>query len=298
MTAPVSLRAIDEGHRAQQGANALAVQRLVAQLFARMVDPHNIAGTSGPWLQQAMIAILRGRQSAILLASAYATAVRRLQAPDAPPFTIPTLPELPREKLLRSLTFTGPGKLAVDLAKTPVPIEPPKGAPNFEIDTYERELAQYEQTLKELPAKAGITASAAAYRHVTDGGRDLIDAVITQDPVATGYMRITKGQPCAFCLMLASRGPVYKGDSFKESDPRFTGPGNHKVHDGCGCMLRPIYGSKSTKNWTDEARRAEQLWIAGDDGKGRSPSSYSGKDAINAFARASRAAGVADLTRW
>lgn len=291
MTAPVDLRVLDEGHRARQAANALEVQRLVARLFVKMIDPVNITGTAQGWLREAIIAILNGRKSAITLATAYALAVRRLQVPDAPAFNIPRPPDPPMRKLVESLTFTGPGKLAVDLAKVPQPTEPSPGAPEIDFDRFEREMEQYERTLKEAPVKASVASSAAAYRHVTDGGRDLIDNVVTQDPVAVGYVRITKASPCAFCLMLASRGPVYNDDSFDQSDPRFHGPGAHKVHDACGCSLRPVFGSKSSKNWTDQARQAEKLWI--DKAAG-----FSGRDAINAFARAAREAGVADLNRW
>lgn len=298
MTAPVSLRTLDEGHRARQAANAAAVQKLVMRLFVKMVDPANISQTSQSWLRQVILEILKGRQTSITLATAYATATRRLQVPKAPVFDIPRVDDVPLEKLVRSLTYTGPGKLAVDLAKTPKPIEPSMSAPHFEWVQFDRDVADWEKRLKELPVKAAVASSAAAARHVADGGRDLLDAVVQSDALATGYMRIVKDMPCAFCLMLASRGPVYKKDSFDRSDPRFTGPGEHKVHDGCGCMLRPLYGSKSTKHWTDQARQAEELWIDGRDEHGRTPASYSGKDAINAFARIARAKGLADLNRW
>lgn len=293
MTAPatISVAALNEQHRLQQAANAAAVQRLVMQLFVQLVDPKNIVGTSQAWLTQAIAAVLRGRSSAILLATAYATTVRRLQVPDAPTFDIPRPPDVPMEKLIRSLTYTGPGKLAVDLAKTPKPLEPSPSAPHVDWEQYDRDLTDYEKLVKELPVKAAVMSSAAAFQHVADGARDLIDSAVTNDRLATGYIRICKDHPCAFCLMLASRGPVYKDDSFKQSDPRFTGPGDHKVHNGCSCMLQPIYGSKASKNWTDQARNAEQLWING-------AARYSGKDAINAFARAAREAGVADLNRW
>lgn len=280
MTAPVvTLRSLDEAHRARQGQNALAVQRLVAQLFVQMIEPYNIAGTAQPWLQQAMTAILRGRQSSIQLAIAYATAVRRLQVPDAPAFTIPKPEDPPVQQLLRSLTYTGPGKLAVTLAKTPKPVEPDRYDPEADFQLYDRELAQYEQNLREAPAKAAVMASAAAYRHVTNGGRDLIDSVVTHDPLVTGWVRITKANPCYFCAMLASRGPAYGEQSFDRSDARFDGPGEHKVHDGCGCSLRPIYGSKSTKNWPEPSREFERLWLT-------SGAKYSGERAILEFRRA------------
>lgn len=292
MTAPLlDIATLNKTHRERQAANGVAVQRLVAQLFAQMIDPKNIAGTAQPWLLQSIQAILRGRQTAFVLASAYATAIRRLQAPGADPFTIPRPPDPPMEQLVRSLTFTGPGRLAVDLAKTPQPIEPDREDPKADFQLFDRERQQYDRAVKEAPAKAAVASSAAAFRHVTNGARDTIDGVILGDPVATGYMRIAKEHPCAFCLVLVSRGPRYKKDSFDKSDARFTGPGEHKVHDACGCMLQPLYGSTSSKHWTDQAREAEQLWLTY--GKGAS-----NKDAINSFARAARKAGVADLNRW
>lgn len=300
MTQPIDLAALNRGHRERQAANAVAVQRLVARLFVQMVDPVNIAVTAQAWMIEAIAAILQGRRSSFLLASAYAMAVRRIQVPDAPRFEIPRPPDPPMEKLVRSLTYTGPGKLAVDLAKTPAPVEPPREAPAVDWERFDRELEGYQKALKELPVRASVMASAAAYRHVSDAGRDTIDTVITSDPVAVGYIRIAKDTPCAFCLMLSSRGPVYKGDSFARSDPRFTGPGNHKVHDACGCQLQPIYGGKSLKHWTDQARKAEALWLNGDGHPedDRPPTSYSGNEAINAFARAARRMGIADLNRW
>lgn len=300
MTAPVDLAALHEGHRARQAQNAVAVQRLVAQLFKQLIDPQNITATTQAWLTQAIQVILRGREASYLLASAYATAIRRIQVPDAPTFNVPRPDDPPLQQLARSLIYTGPGKLAVDLAKVPEPVEPPESAPQFEHVDYDRELKAFQKRLLELPGKAAITASAAAYKHVTDGGRDTTQAILRSDPVAVGYMRITKTAPCAFCLMLTSRGPVYKDDSFDRSDPRFEGEGEHKVHDSCGCQLAPVYGGKSTKHWTEQGRLAEKLWLEGDGDPDdrRPPTAYSGKDAINAFARAARRQGVADLTRW
>lgn len=293
MTEPtaVSLAVLNEVHRQRQAMNALEAQRAVMRLFLQLVDPKNIAKSSTPWLTQSISIILRYRSAAILLATAYATAVRRIQVPGAPDFKIPTPPPPRPSQLIRSLTYTGPGKLAVDLAKTPKPVEPLPSEPHELFVEYDRDLKDYEKRVKELPAKAAVMSSAAAYRHVTDGGRDLIDQAVQHDPTAVGYIRICKDHPCAFCLMLASRGPVYKKDSFKESDVRFTGPGKHKVHDACSCMVQPIYGSVSTKNWTDQARQAEQLWID-------HAAKFSGRDAINAFARAAREQNIADLTRW
>jgi len=66
---------------------------------------------------------------------------------------------------------------------------------------------------------------------VLNGGRQMIESGIRRDRRALGYQRVTDGNPCYFCAMLASRGPVYRKDSFA----------NAKVHIGCGCTLEPVY---------------------------------------------------------
>jgi hypothetical protein len=81
----------------------------------------------------------------------------------------------------------------------------------------------------------------AVIRHTLNAGRDQIAAAQQADPAAVGYYRETDGDPCHFCAMLASRGAVYKEDSFDESDPRFEGEGTAKVHDDCACHNRPIF---------------------------------------------------------
>lgn len=117
----------------------------------------------------------------------------------------------------------------------------------------------------------------AVQRHVLNGGREVVDDVLRRDPARSGYMRLTDGNPCYFCAMLASRGPVYQEDSFDDSDPRFSGAGDQKVHDGCGCTLIPIYGSGSVA--LNQFKEYERLWQA-------TGQKSSGRDAVNRFRRA------------
>jgi hypothetical protein len=91
------------------------------------------------------------------------------------------------------------------------------------------------------PGTALSTTLGTASRIALDGGRTTtLDTVVT-DPVAVGWYRVTDGKPCAFCALLASRGIVYKENSFVTSDVRFTGPGEFKVHNDCGCSVAPAF---------------------------------------------------------
>lgn len=78
---------------------------------------------------------------------------------------------------------------------------------------------------------AFVRTAGAITRHVLDGGRDTIIRSVDADKKALGWARVTDGDPCAFCLTLASRGPVYKTEA----------SAGFEAHDHCGCMAEPFY---------------------------------------------------------
>lgn len=84
------------------------------------------------------------------------------------------------------------------------------------------------------PAEARETAlvrtSGSISRHVLNGGRETILRSVAEDKEALGWGRVTDGDPCAFCAMLAGRGPVYEEDTV-----------DFEAHDGCGCGAEPVY---------------------------------------------------------
>lgn len=115
--------------------------------------------------------------------------------------------------------------------------------------------------------KVVVNVSGTAGRQVLNGGRDALEELVQADPVALGWARVTDGDPCAFCAMLASRGPVYKSRETAAFLP----------HDHCACIPEPVYSRSAA--WAPGARELRQLWLASTKG-------YSGKDAVNAFRRA------------
>jgi hypothetical protein len=121
-------------------------------------------------------------------------------------------------------------------------------------DTMRRALLQQ---IKDL----GNPIAAAALRHVADGGRDTVkDIAFNQDSEALGYIRITKARCCAFCAMLATRGPVYDEDSFGNSNEWFDGDGPAKVHDSCNCSLALVYTDAA---WPARSARLAKEWQPG-----------------------------------
>lgn len=99
-------------------------------------------------------------------------------------------------------------------------------------------------------AKAFTKFSGIVRRQVMSGGRMMINETTRRDQSAIGWRRVTDGNPCTFCALLAGRGPVYAS---KERADRVGGSGL-RYHGHCGCTAEIIYGE-----WQPSER--EQLYI-------------------------------------
>lgn len=96
---------------------------------------------------------------------------------------------------------------------------------------------------------SGFVASAgAATRIALQGGRDTIIDTVQADDKAIGWERVTSGDPCAFCALLASRGGVYRGEASADFE----------AHDHCSCSAEPIYGGSLAP--TGKAAEWDQLY--------------------------------------
>lgn len=122
--------------------------------------------------------------------------------------------------------------------------------------------------------KAALTkTSGSVTRHVLNGGRDTLLDSVAADKEARGWARVTDSDPCAFCALLASRGPVYKSDTVK-----------FQAHDHCDCTAEPVYrgaewpgrGKEFKDLYNEAVLEAEQ---AGELRRGTS------NDLLNAFRR-------------
>lgn len=128
------------------------------------------------------------------------------------------------------------------------------------------------------PEQASATALArvtgAAARHALAGGRAVLREAVAADPAALGWIRVTDADPCGFCAMLASRGPVYKTrDAAQWAD----GTAGQAFHDGCACTVEPVYDLSAP--WPGRAAEFAALWADATAG-------LSGAEARNAFRRA------------
>ncbi|MEU8264923.1 hypothetical protein AB0C02_30455 [Micromonospora sp. NPDC048999] len=114
----------------------------------------------------------------------------------------------------------------------------------------------------------------SATRLVLGGGRGTIVGSVRRDRETEGWQRVTSGSPCAFCAMVASRGPAYAS----QRSARF------EAHDHCGCSAEPYY--RGSRTLEVNARLAEAWQVAqreaadaGELSRGTS------NDALNAFRR-------------
>lgn len=99
-----------------------------------------------------------------------------------------------------------------------------------------------------------------------NGGREYARAYANASPDVVGWQRITDSDPCAFCALLASRGPRYFNlariaatDAKYTSDDGDDGEEAAKVHFHCKCSLIPVFDG-SPEPLSGWARTAREVW--------------------------------------
>lgn len=99
-------------------------------------------------------------------------------------------------------------------------------------------------------------------KYVLQPGREtLIENTAADKGWGAGYARVPRGaHTCAFCLMLASRGPVYGSAEAAGEMNQF--------HDDCDCAVVPIGPGQVYPKGYDPDRLYEQYRAAADDARG------------------------------
>jgi hypothetical protein len=227
--------ALTEAHRVAQNQRARLVALLVVQWWRTRVDFANPKSVES-WLDLMTPRIMAEYERSGAIAQTFYSTLRRLEVPNAPAFT-PLPPKAVLEDAIRaSLSIVGPSAVTRRLEQYDKMSTAEKDAANLALD---RKMVEVQEKQRVETALAGATV-----RHTLAGGRNSIQQSSERDRTAIGWVRVTKSDPCYFCAMLASRGlesGTYDKDSFAESDGRFVGPGDAKVHDHCGCSLKPVY---------------------------------------------------------
>lgn len=119
----------------------------------------------------------------------------------------------------------------------------------------------------------------AAQQLVLDHGRRQLIGAVGTDRAAAGWARVPNEDACSFCLMLATRGVLYKSQkaaSFAGHHRRANGSGGD-----CKCSVEPVFGDYKPPA---RVRAAQALWNSSTKDENGRP--LGGKDALNAFRRA------------
>lgn len=219
--------ALTDQYKAKQNRDAAQIAATIALLYSRAVDPTSAASVDR-WLELMVPRLIKASDSGAMSAAQFFETLRVLEGVNDDFKPTPTRGVID-PGVRKSLIAVGPGDYMNKMADIRRLDVPP---------------AQQKVLLTQAKQATTKAVAAAAIRHAQAGSRQTIVDNTERDRVALGWVRVTKADPCYFCAMLASRGLSYrafKEDSFAMSDPRFTGSGDAKVHDSCGCSLKPIY---------------------------------------------------------
>lgn len=124
--------------------------------------------------------------------------------------------------------------------------------------------------MREAMRNGLVKASGAMAQLTLSGGRQTITQSVQADRQARGWTRVTAGNPCAFCAMLASRGAAYRGQS----------SAGFQAHNHCRCVAEPAYSGSQMPQRNQQFR---DLWDEATAGQ---------RDQLNAFRRALESAGA------
>lgn len=186
------------------------------------------------------------------------------------------------------------------------------GNDDYDIDLPSYEIAWLEEAMNPIfkdkqaiildDGKVVETAFRVA-KEVENGGRRLALDAVRGETRRVGFARVATGrETCAFCLMLVSRGPVYRRElragakhegaaeimsekltDNEEADDEELDQLMTRWHPGCDCKVVPVFDED---NWQgrDDFLRMEQIWK--DYTAGFFGARFTKNDKLNAFRRA------------
>ncbi|MER5903029.1 hypothetical protein ABT150_23470 [Streptomyces mirabilis] len=236
--------AAPQKYRHIQALMAARMAQQVLRVWRELMNPAKV-DASWPAVRAALTPIVQQarEQSAALARAAYGDARRGAGVADGEFDPLGPLP-LALKRLESALDVTGPVefKKAIAAGKTP----------------------------QEAMDAAAVRMVGSTQYLALEGGRQAMQRSIESDERATGYARVTDSDPCAWCAMLASRGPVYK-TAKTAGDPR---AGANRYHDHCACQAWPAF--TNNEPFIGTAEKLYDDWLQQTRGRG-------GKHAVNAF---------------
>ncbi|PPG39461.1 hypothetical protein [Pseudoclavibacter sp. RFBA6] len=199
------------------------IEDALGKLWDDIVDPADYTTTFNIWRERAVVLIAGGRRRSELTAQQYYAATRALAGVDGALLQQAAQP-LETETTRRALG----------------------AATSYRYGAWK--IARGDDPAAILEA-AKSQALGAAKRRILGAGRQRLTSLSNKDPAILGWARVSDGNPCGFCAMLVSRGPVYSGATVR-----------FRAHNRCGCGVRMVPRDDPSRGWDAEARQYRELW--------------------------------------
>ena len=209
-------RRLTRRHSGTQTRIKTAARAELMRIWRRTFDLSDLDMSWQMFSAQAMPVILANRDRSTEAAAAYVTRFRQA-ARVSGAATVVRAPAMDIDRMRRGLEYTGKIVVARSLARGMTP---------------------------EQAVQRGMVASVnSAEQWVHEGGRETAARSFDDDPQSEGWQRVaTSDDPCAFCLLMESRGPAYRSQSTAEFE----------AHVNCGCEVEGVYGA-----WEPTRRQLE-----------------------------------------
>lgn len=96
-------------------------------------------------------------------------------------------------------------------------------------------------------------------------GRRVLEPLAERRVFISGWARVPTGAwTCPFCLLLASRGPVYRSNTVLDGGTGFAGAFSaNAYHPNCDCIAVPVYGRRAYEGHevVDAAEELYRAWV-------------------------------------
>ena len=168
-----------------------------------LFDPDDFSPSLAAWVENALRIVEAGHAKSAAAGRAYYRNLRLSTVGFSAVGVLPT-PALDLAAARTSLIVTGPAAYSRAVARGAAP---------------------------EVASRSAAVASArAGSRQALTGGRNTVLQSLSRDPRAKGWVRVTGGDPCDFCVLQTGRGAVYS-----------VGTVDFAAHANCACQPEPAF---------------------------------------------------------
>ncbi|BAQ32083.1 toxin glutamine deamidase domain-containing protein [Bifidobacterium scardovii] len=221
---------LTDKHRRAQVRLAITADSQARRIWDATLDPNNLRASQPIWKNAVLQLLQTWWRISAQTANEYLPRFREAETGDGGFQT--AMPRFDRASMAQRIDWTGATNVLWHLARG--------------------------ETQEAAWAAARSLFLGVFHEAVLTGGRTTIEHWAQQDSRAIGWRRVSDGDPCAFCAMLVTRGPVYTSKD-KAGLSAKTGK---KYHAHCGCTVEVVYGdwkpTEREQRWIDDYYRAAE----------------------------------------